>query len=109
MKSYFFTDAVPPRVICLTSTLENAIFGKSVVITCEAIAVPLPSYTIIHNDSEVSALTRHILLMFWNTVTLGHINVLQQVCLEIVQRSSVCISKVINTPIFSMLHYVVNQ
>ena len=53
MKSYFFTDAVPPRVICLTSTPENAIFGKSVVITCEAITVPLPSYTIIHNDSEV--------------------------------------------------------
>ena len=27
--------------------------GESVVITCEAIAVPLPSYIIIHNDTKV--------------------------------------------------------
>ena len=49
----FFTDAVPPAVISFTSTPENVVFGESVVITCEAIAVPLPSYTIIHNDTEV--------------------------------------------------------
>jgi hypothetical protein len=40
-------------VISFTSTPENVVFGESVVITCEAIAVPLPSYTIIHNDTEV--------------------------------------------------------
>jgi hypothetical protein len=28
-------------------------FGESVVITCEAIAVPLPSYAIIHNNTEI--------------------------------------------------------
>ena len=40
-------------MISLTSTPENAEFGESVVITCEAIAVPLPSYTIVHNDIEI--------------------------------------------------------
>jgi hypothetical protein len=40
-------------VISFTSTPENVVFGESVVITCEAIAVPLPSYTIIHNDTEI--------------------------------------------------------
>ncbi|CAB3996529.1 carcinoembryonic antigen-related cell adhesion molecule 1-like isoform X3 [Paramuricea clavata] len=48
-----YQDAVPPRVISLTSTPENVVLGEPVVITCEAIAVPLPSYTIIHNDTEV--------------------------------------------------------
>ena len=50
---YFFTDAIPPVVISLTSTPENVVFGESVVITCEAIAVPLPSYTIIHNGTDI--------------------------------------------------------
>ncbi|CAB4020110.1 hemicentin-1 isoform X1 [Paramuricea clavata] len=45
--------AVPPRVISLTSTPENVVLGEPVVIMCEATAVPLPSYTIIHNDTEV--------------------------------------------------------
>ena len=40
-------------MISLTSTPENVVFGESVVITCEAIAVPLPSYTIIHNDTDI--------------------------------------------------------
>ncbi|CAB4030148.1 B-cell receptor CD22-like [Paramuricea clavata] len=48
-----FHDADPPTVISLTSTPEIVVFGESVVITCEAIAVPLPSYTIIHNDTEI--------------------------------------------------------
>ena len=40
-------------MISLTSTPENVVFGESVVITCEAIAVPFPSYTIIHNNTEI--------------------------------------------------------
>ena len=48
-----FVDAVPPRVISFTSTPEEVVFGESVVITCEAIAVPIPSYTIIHNNTEI--------------------------------------------------------
>ena len=40
-------------MISLTSNPENAVFGKPVAITCEAIAVPIPSYTIIHNNTEI--------------------------------------------------------
>ena len=40
-------------MVSLTLTPENVAFGETVVITCEAIAVPLPTYTIIHNDSEI--------------------------------------------------------
>ena len=40
-------------MISFTSTPETVLFGKSVVITCEAIAVPIPSYTIIHNNTEI--------------------------------------------------------
>ncbi len=40
-------------MLSLTSTPENVVFGESVVITCEAIAVPLPSYIIIHNDTKI--------------------------------------------------------
>ena len=43
----------PPTVISLTSTPQNASFGESVVISSEAIAVPLPSYIIIHNDTDI--------------------------------------------------------
>ena len=48
-----FVDAVPPTVISFTSTPENVVFGESVVIKCEAIAVPIPSYIIIHNNTEI--------------------------------------------------------
>ena len=44
---------VPLIVISFTSTPESVVFGESVVITCEAIAVPVPSYTIIHNSTEI--------------------------------------------------------
>ena len=40
-------------VISLTSTPQNTSFGESAVISCEAIAVPLPSYIIIHNDTDI--------------------------------------------------------
>jgi hypothetical protein len=40
-------------VTSFTSNPENAVFGEAVVIICEAIAVPLPSYTIIHNDTDI--------------------------------------------------------
>ena len=40
-------------MISFTSSPENIVFGKSVVITCEAIAVPLPSYIIIHNNTKI--------------------------------------------------------
>ena len=43
--------AFPPTVLSFTSTPENIVFGKSVVITCEAIAVPIPSYIITHNNT----------------------------------------------------------
>ena len=51
--NFFYTDAVPPTVLSLTSTPENAVVGESVVIMCEAKAVPSPSYTIIHNDTKI--------------------------------------------------------
>ena len=35
------------------STPQNASFGESVVISCEAIGVPLPSYIIIHNNTDI--------------------------------------------------------
>ncbi|XP_028399387.1 hemicentin-2-like isoform X1 [Dendronephthya gigantea] len=44
---------VSPAILSLTTTPEDVVIGESVVITCEAIAVPLPSYTIIHNDTKV--------------------------------------------------------
>ncbi|CAB4037301.1 hemicentin-1-like isoform X1 [Paramuricea clavata] len=53
--------AVPPTVVSLRSTPENAVYGKSVVITCEAIAIPLPSYTIIHNGTEISTNKTYII------------------------------------------------
>ena len=49
----FFTVAIPPAVISFTSTPESAVFDEVVVITCEAIAVPIPSYIIIHNYSKI--------------------------------------------------------
>ena len=42
----------------LTSTPQNASFGESVVISCEAIAVPLPSYIIIHNDTDIVSMKK---------------------------------------------------
>jgi mitochondrial fission protein ELM1 len=48
-----FTDAVPPTVTTFTSTPEQVLFGESVVIICEAIAVPTPIYTIINNNTEI--------------------------------------------------------
>ena len=53
MVNFFYTDAVPPTVLSLTTTPVKVVIGESVVIMCEAIAVPLPSYTIIHNDTEI--------------------------------------------------------
>ena len=40
-------------IITLGSTPKNPIFGKPVVIFCEAVGVPLPSYTIIHNGTNL--------------------------------------------------------
>ncbi|XP_028399308.1 contactin-4-like [Dendronephthya gigantea] len=47
------TDPIPPTVISFTSIPKKTLLGESVVITCEALAVPLPRYTIIHNDTVV--------------------------------------------------------
>ena len=40
-------------MINLISTPDNAMVGESIVISCEAIAVPLPSYIIIHNNTDI--------------------------------------------------------
>ena len=67
MNSFFFTDAIPPTVKSLGSTPEFAIVEQPVVITCEAIAVPLPSYIIMHNDTEVvSTQNTYIIRSFKN-------------------------------------------
>ena len=62
--------AVPPTVISFTSTpAESVVFGESVVITCEAIAVPVPSYTIIHNNTEIVSTHKTFII---NDLTYSH-------------------------------------
>ena len=50
---YLFADASPPMIITLASTPKKPIIGKPVVIFCEAVGVPLPSYAIAHNGSDL--------------------------------------------------------
>ena len=43
-----------PRKTAITFTPEKVVVGKSVTITCESNGFPEPSYTIVHNDTEIS-------------------------------------------------------
>jgi hypothetical protein len=45
---------VKPRKTAITFTPEKVVVGKSVTITCESNGFPEPSYTIVHNDTEIS-------------------------------------------------------
>ncbi|CAB3976996.1 B-cell receptor CD22-like [Paramuricea clavata] len=43
-----------PSKTAITFTPEKVVVGKSVTITCESNGFPEPSYTIVHNDTEIS-------------------------------------------------------
>ena len=54
----FFT--VKPEKTAIT-VLDTAVVGKTVTIMCQSDGLPEPSYTIIHNDTQVSTEKTYII------------------------------------------------
>lgn len=58
----FYEDTALPVLINFTFSTENAILGDFLVITCEAFAVPVPKYTIIHNGTKVISIGKKYII-----------------------------------------------
>ena len=61
-------DQTLPVIVNATSSPKNIELGKPLVITCEAVSVPVPKYRIIHNGTKIvsTTMTYNVAAMTYN-------------------------------------------